>query len=84
MLAIVQSFEFTQLHRQGHWDIAPLHQAIAQKHFSALVLMFNLDDNIESKASGQRFLPKTVAKMKENYNLVAQEGYYWIYFPKNN
>ncbi|MEC7988255.1 MAG: hypothetical protein VX278_24020 [Myxococcota bacterium] len=78
----IQSFEFTQLYRQGHWDIKPLHSALSQKQFSALILMFNLEEDISAKASGQRFLPKTVSIMKENYDLVAQEGYYWIYYPK--
>ena len=79
----IQSFEFTQLHRQGRWDISPLHQALSEKHFSALVLMFNLEGDISGKASEQRFSPQTISLMKEHYSLVAQEGYYWIYYPKS-
>ena len=78
----IQPFEFAQLAKQKIWSPAPLHQALSQKRFSVLILLFDIEKDISSMVSGTRFLPETQKIMQENYQLRTREGNYWIYLPK--
>jgi hypothetical protein len=80
---MVQSFEFNQLVRQGVWDSQPWKDAVSEQRFSALVLMFSLDDSIDGKASSQRFSQEIIQLMRERYRLIQNVGAYWIYLPRN-
>ncbi len=78
----IQTFEFAQLHRQGLWNFEPLNKAISAKEFGALILMFELDEDISAKASVQRFLPETLRLMGENYKPWRKWGPYRVYVPR--
>ena len=77
----IQPFEFTQFSNQGLWSDAPLLDAISKKEFALLILLFDINVDVSSTPSGDRFSSRVREAMKKEYAFVSREGVYWIYTP---
>jgi len=73
-------FEFTQLAIQGIWDDEKIVKEIRDKSFEAIILEFNIDC-IDKPYKVERFTPKMIESIKENYYLARRIGRFFIYLP---
>ena len=76
-----QPFEFTQLAIQGMWDDENIVKEIRKRSFEAIILEFSIDC-MDKSVHYERFTPKIVESIKDNYYLSHRIGKFFIYLPK--
>jgi hypothetical protein len=79
---LVIPFLSTQLAQSGHWNPAPLVDALAHGRVERLLLNVSLAGRVEDDPRHcGRFFPGELDAMRAHYRLIAHAGQLWVYAP---